>query len=187
MSVRGLVSRGFERYRAIGGRRFVQLLSEKYVRPFLDGFLFASLNRRYEIGRTFKVSVPVFSLAEARRVFEDLAALEQAGAVEVDVRIVSCEPVETPKLPFPVNVTVVETPRLVLSLTLWFGHVYLPTYVNSERASELKTTLGKLGVAAIESRSGLLQDEQLVFCIRICAKTLTAHTMDFGSRSITRS
>ncbi|RME65650.1 MAG: class I SAM-dependent methyltransferase [Alphaproteobacteria bacterium] len=132
------------------------MLVEKYVQPFTDNVLLPWKDRDYEIGRILKLSIPAFSPTEATRVFADLQALADAGAKDLDVHVVITEGQPVPDLPFAVQVTKVETPRLVLSLVLWFGHIYLPPYLNPERAQELKSTLDKLGIAPIRSRDELL-------------------------------
>jgi SAM-dependent methyltransferase len=138
-------------------------MSDRYVRPLLEQSLLSSRERVYEIGEVFKFTVPVFHFSELEFATADLREVAKAsstrGNVEATIvmlRDTGGREIEVPDLGFPVYVDYVDTPRLVLSLTLWIGNIYLPSYLDRDRADELRETLNKLGMKPFSTLDELL-------------------------------
>jgi len=163
MSVIGLAKRGTQRLKSLGPRRFAEFMAERYVRPLLEQSLFSNRRRVYEIGNRFKFTIPVFESSEYELAIADLreVARVSAGKGNVEATIVMLRnpgqpEVTVPDLGFPIYIDYVDTARLVLSVTLWIGNIYLPPYLNRARADDLHVTLGKLGVKPFSSLEDLL-------------------------------
>lgn len=163
MSFAGLLKRGVQRLRSVGVRRFSSFLADRYIRPVAEQYIFGHRERSYRLGDRFQVSIPVFTRQELANVVNDLRLLgaETGGMGDIDAYLVVLKSdnggsIDIPDLGFPIHVDEVETPRLVLSLVLWTGNIYIPGYADTARSDELKETLRRLGTGAMTSKAELV-------------------------------